>query len=67
MPGYADATPDVLQRRFLETPGPITTTAESVTVRFDRRAYSPILHTAALPNNTTVLWSENRALRYEIS
>ena len=67
LPGYAGVTPDVLQRRFLETPGTITTTADTVTVRLDRRAYSPTLRTAALPNDTTVPWWGNRTLRYEIS
>src|SRR5208283_4499714 len=38
LPGYAAATPDTIQRRFLETPGQIITTADTVTVRLDRRA-----------------------------
>ncbi|HZW43219.1 MAG TPA: transposase, partial [Dermatophilaceae bacterium] len=42
LPGYAAVTPDVIQRRFLETPGTITTTKDAVTVRLDRRAYSPV-------------------------
>ncbi len=67
LPGYATLTPDVLQRRFLETPGTITTTADTITVRLDRRAYTPVLRTADLPNNTTVPWWGNRTLRYEIS
>ncbi|HET9254492.1 MAG TPA: transposase, partial [Pseudonocardiaceae bacterium] len=33
LPGYAHVTPDVLQRRFLETPGQITTTHDAITVR----------------------------------
>ncbi len=33
LPGYATVTPDVLQRRFLETPGHIHTTADTITVR----------------------------------
>jgi transposase len=67
LPGYAAVTPDVLQRRFLETPGTITTTADAITVRLDRRAYAPVLRTAGLPNDTTVPWWGNRTLRYEIS
>jgi hypothetical protein len=67
LPGYATATPDVIQRRFLETPGTITTTAEAVTVRLDRRAYAPVLRTANLPNHTDVPWWGNRTLRYQIS
>ena len=67
LPGYENVTPDVLQRRFLETPGTITTTADTVTVHLDRRAYSPVLRTAGLPDDTTVPWWGNRTLRYEIS
>jgi len=67
LPGYAAVSPDVIQRRFLETPGTITTTAEAVTVHLDRRAYTPVLRAADLPNDTTVPWWGNRTLRYEIS
>ncbi|HZM65052.1 MAG TPA: transposase [Nakamurella sp.] len=67
LPGYTAVTPDVLQRRFLETPGTITTTADTTTVRLDRRAYAPVLRTADLPNDTIVPWWGNRTLRYEIS
>ena len=64
LPGYTTAT---LQRRFLETPGTITTTNDAVTVRLDRRAYSPVLRKADLPNDTPVPWWGNRTLRYEIA
>src|SRR6266511_2966141 len=53
-PGYATATPDTLQRRFLDSSGTITTTGNQVTVRIDRRAYSPVLRQANLPPDTTV-------------
>jgi len=66
LPGYTTVTPDVLQRRFLETPGQIITTADTITVRLDRRAYSPVLRQAALPQ-TAVPWWGNRALRYEFA
>ncbi|MGH3848088.1 MAG: transposase, partial [Pseudonocardiaceae bacterium] len=66
LPGYAAVSPDVIQRRFLETPGTITTTRDTITVRLDRRAYSPVLRTAALPNDTVVPWWDNRTLHYEI-
>ena len=66
LPGYATATPDTLQRRFLETPGQITTTNDVITVRLERRAYSPVLRQADLPP-TTVPWWGNRTLRYEFS
>ena len=52
LPGYKNATPDLLQRRFLETPGTITTTADTVTVHLDRRAYSPV-HLAPPGSPTT--------------
>src|SRR6478735_7573079 len=64
LPGYAGLTPDVLQRRFLETPGQIITTPDAITVRLDRRAYTPVLRQAALPE-TPVPWWGNRTLRYE--
>lgn len=67
LPGYATVTPDVLQRRFLETPGTITTSSDTITVRLDRRAYSPVLRQADLPETTTVPWWGNRTLRYELS
>ena len=41
LPGYATVTPDTIQRRFLETPGRIITTPDTVTVRLERRAFSP--------------------------
>jgi transposase len=65
--GYQTVTPDVIQRRFLETPGTITTTNHTVTVRLDPRAYSPVLRTADLPDNTQVPWWEGRTLRYQIN
>jgi transposase len=67
LPGYATVTPDVLQRRFLETPGKITTTPETITVHLDRRAYAPVLRQADLPNNIPVPWWGNRTLRYQLT
>jgi hypothetical protein len=49
LPGYATVTPDTIQRRFLETPGQIITTPHAVTVRLERRAFSPVLRKASLP------------------
>jgi Transposase DDE domain group 1 len=65
LPGYAHATPDTIQRRFLETPGQIITTADSVTVRLERRAYSPVLRQANLPAQTPIPWWGRRILRFE--
>ena len=66
LPGYATVTPDTIQRRFLETPGQIITDATTITVRLERRAYSPVLRKAHLPAATTVPWWGNRILRYEL-
>jgi len=66
LPGYTTVTPDTLQRRFLETPGQIITTTDTITVRLNRRAYSPVLRQADLPN-TPVPWWGNRTLRYEFA
>ncbi len=65
LPGYHAATPDTIQRRFLETPGQIITTGEQITVRLERRAYSPVLRTAGLPAATTIPWLGNRTVHYE--
>jgi transposase len=66
LPGYHAATPDTLQRRFLETPGQIITTDQHITVRLERRAYAPVLRQADLPP-TTIPWWGNRTLRFECS
>jgi len=66
-PGYHAATPDTLQRRFLDSSGTITTNGDQVTVRIDRRAYSPVLRQATLPADTTVPWWHGRRLHFEFS
>jgi len=66
LPGYAAVTPDTLQRRFLQTPGEIITTDDTITVRLDRRAYTPVLRKAELPAATPVPWWDNRTLCYEL-
>ena len=67
LPGYATVTPDTIQRRFLETPGQIITTPDAVTVRLERRAFSPVLRKADLPPATPVPWWGGRPIRYEIT
>ena len=67
LPGYHAATPDTLQRRFLETPGTIIHHGDTITVRLERRAYSPVLRKASLPAQTTVPWWGSRTLRYELA
>lgn len=66
LPGYATVTPDTIQRRFLETPGQIITHGDTITVRLDRRAYSPVLRKAAIPA-TRIPWLGNRTIRYELA
>jgi hypothetical protein len=67
LPGYHAATPDTLQRRFLETPGTIINSGDTITVRLERRAYTPVLRKASLPAQTTIPWWGNRTLRYELA
>ncbi|MGH3190420.1 MAG: hypothetical protein ACRDOL_24790 [Streptosporangiaceae bacterium] len=67
LPGYAAATPDTIQRRFLETPGQIITDRDTITVRLERRAFSPVLRKAGLPADTRVPWWGGRTIRYELA
>jgi hypothetical protein len=67
LPGYATVTPDTLQRRFLDTPGEITNHGDAITIRLNRRAYSPVLREADLPTEVTVPWWGNRTLHYQFA
>jgi transposase len=68
LPGnYAHAAPGTLQRRFLDTPGEIINDATGITVKINRRAYSPVLRHATLPADTTVPWWDGRQLRFEFA
>jgi transposase len=67
LPGYANVTPDTLQRRFLNTPGQIINHDDTITIRLNRRAYSPVLRQADLPTDTTVPWWGNRTLHYQFA
>jgi hypothetical protein len=67
LPGYAAATPDTIQRRFLETPGQILANGDTITVRLERRAFSPVLRKAGLPADTRVPWWGGRTIRYELA
>ncbi len=68
LPGnYDHATPDTLQRRFLDTPGEVITTGGGITIKINRRAYSPVLRQASLPADTTVPWWGGRRLRFEFA
>jgi transposase len=65
--GYHAATPGTLQRRFLDSSGTISVNDDQVTVRIDRRAYSPVLRQASLPADTAVPWWHGRRLHFEFS
>ena len=65
LPGYATATPDTLQRRFLNTGGIIEHHRSHTTIRLTRRTYSPVLRQASLPETITVPWWGGRTLRYQ--
>jgi hypothetical protein len=68
LPGnYAHATPDTLQRRFLDTPGEINSDGTGITVKINRRAYSPVLRHASLPADTSVPWWGGRQLHFEFA
>ena len=62
--GYTAATPDTLQRRFLHTGGTIINDPDTLTVRLNRRTYSPVLRAANIPD-TTVPWWNDRTLHFE--
>jgi hypothetical protein len=62
--GYDTATPDTLQRRFLHTGGTIHNHGDTITVRLDRRTYSPVLRSAGIPD-TTVPWWGGRTLHFD--
>jgi len=62
--GYAAATPDTLQRRFLHTAGTIHNHGDTIVVRLNRRTYSPVLRSADIPD-TNVPWWGGRRLRFE--
>jgi hypothetical protein len=64
LPGYGTATPGTLQRRFLNTGGIIENHRGQITIRLNRRTYSPILRQASLPETITVPWWDGRTLRY---
>jgi hypothetical protein len=66
LPGYHTATPDTLQRRFLSTGGMIEHHGHTITVRLDRRTYSPVLRQADLPE-VHVPWWGGRTLRYKFA
>jgi hypothetical protein len=64
LPGYAAATPDTIQRRFLSTGALIVHRGDTVVVRLSRRTYSPVRRSANIPE-VAVPWWGGRHLRFE--
>jgi transposase len=62
--GYATATPDTIQRRFLDSPGVVINRGSEIVVRLDRKTYNPVLRQADLPV-TQVPWWGGRTLRFD--
>jgi hypothetical protein len=62
--GYATATPDTLQRRFLNTSGEVVNQGGEIVVKLNRKTYNPVLRQADLPV-TEVPWWGGRTLRFE--
>jgi len=54
--GYATATPDTLQQRFLSTAGDIAVHDDEVIVTLTRRSFSPVLRQAAIPSVRVPWW-----------
>ncbi|MDO8562753.1 MAG: hypothetical protein Q7S25_02805 [Candidatus Limnocylindria bacterium] len=61
--GYAAATPDTLQRRFLSTGGLILKRGDTIVVRLERRTYNPVLRSADNAE-VGVPWWGGRRLRF---
>ena len=51
----------------LETPGQIHADADTITVRLERRAFTPVLRKAQLPADSRVPWWGGRIIRYELT
>lgn len=65
-PGYKEATPDTIWRRFLSTSGQLTITPTEIICRLNSRTYSPVMRSAELPN-TKIPWWDGRSLRFEFA
>jgi hypothetical protein len=65
LPGYATTTPHTVQRRFLNTSGRFHTDPNRITVRLNRRTYTPVLRQADLPQATPIPWWGNRTFHFE--
>ena len=66
LPGYQQATPDTIWRRFINTSGQITITPDDITCRLKSRTYSPVMRSAQLPN-TEIPWWNGRPLHLQFA
>ena len=66
LPGYQDATPDTIWRRFISTSGQLTIAPDHITCRLNSRTYSPIMRSADLPA-TEIPWWDGRPLRLQFA
>lgn len=66
LPGYENATPDTIWRRFINTSGQVTIRPNNITCRLNSRTYSPVMRTANLPK-TQIPWWNGRHLRLEFA
>jgi hypothetical protein len=64
--GFAQASPHKVFRKFVDTPGSLTITAEEIVVRLSKRAHNPLLKEAGLTQRTgPVPWLAGRCVRVE--
>jgi hypothetical protein len=66
LPGYQQATPDTIWRRFISTSGHVTIGPDHITCRLNSRTYSPVMRSAELPD-TEIPWWNGRHLRFEFA
>ena len=66
LPGYQDATPDTIWRRFISTSGQLTITPNGITCRLKSRTYSPVMRSADLPE-LEIPWWDARRLRFQFA
>lgn len=66
-PAYATVIPETIQDRFLETPGTIIASNDTITVRLECRAYTLVLRAADLPAQAPIPWLGNRTIRDELT
>src|SRR4051794_30899405 len=64
--GFAQASPYTVFRKFVDTPGSVTITAEEIVVRLSKRAHNPLIQEAGLTQRTqAVPWLAGRCVRLE--